>query len=279
MDPFRSLATEQQFADELLVLRCMLASGWHPPALPRWEALEPGTRRGLGAVYLLVDPVEDADAESFFALTLLRLLRQIQHVTERQHVELQGSIRGHVLWPRTYKARSVQGFAPQHYICRQVTPRYDTPENQYLKFVVERLAETIADVPAAFRAGACFYPTQKAPQVLATKRLLSRIEAGLRVFRRHLVMQQVSLPPFLSDQHQLHAEHFKLEEYRHVARLYERLQKWEQAESWDLVTQSAARVLPLPRFSDEADEPWLSLTCAIGRHLVSIQNERKETAF
>jgi hypothetical protein len=219
------------------------------------------------ATYFLLDVGGRCEVETFITYTLNRLLRQLSHNTMQRPVIYRKRVRGRILWPATYKARYGDDYDPSRYVCQEVRHLYDTPENQLLKYVIERLGECLRMVPQVVRAGGCYFGAAGNFQrtALATAKRLEKMEMALNRFRRNIYLHQVSLPSAINEVHLLRSETSRAEEYADVAQLYRRYRKIITMSQWHEVAQIGQRVLPLPERVDAEGEPWINLGVAVIR--------------
>ena len=85
--------------------------------------------------------------EPFITTTLTRLLHQLNRSSEQRQQLYHGQVRGRVQWDATYKARYLGDFDRTIFVCREVHHRYDTPENQLLKYMIEEIEKCIQAIP------------------------------------------------------------------------------------------------------------------------------------
>jgi hypothetical protein len=91
------------------------------------------------------------------------------------------------------------------------------------------------------------------------------MEAALSQFRRSVYMRQVTLPPEITDIHLLAARTAKMDDYRSVARIYDRYREVVVTPSRDKITEIGKRILPLPSKTGEEADMWLELGAEILR--------------
>ncbi len=253
-------------ATETAVLRRFVGLLLAPAPEPPWDDLFPaGGHAGARAAYFLLhrDPEGGPDAEGFVTGTLERLLQQLSSRTERQLAEYQGRVRGQVLWSATLKSRYSGDYDPTRFVCREVRRRFDTLENQLLRYVVEKVWQCHKAVPAAIRSGVCYYPAGGRYDPATIGERLSEIETMLPRLRAHVRLREITLPRAVTPEHLVAAQTSKLEEYGLVAELYERLADCVLARSWRGVRRLGRESLPLPAETGGEAEPWLRLAAAI----------------
>ena len=252
------------FEHEALVLRSLLRQALDTEQDRAWDKLEEsGALYSVAATFFLLDVDPRGDVETFTVYKLGQLLQYLTRRTEQLQVELRGRVRGRVVWPATYKARYTQDYDPSRYVCREVHHQYDTPENQLVRYMAERIAECIKAVPEGLRAGACYFAASQAHRPLVTAVRLGNMRAALNRFRRNVYMQAVSLPPFITEEHQLRADTAALDEYRLAVRLYRQYQKLVASLSWEEMMKVGQRVLPLPHHPAGENDLWLRLGAEI----------------
>lgn len=254
------------FQQEVAVLRSLLRLVLDRREPTAWQELaDSGVLFAVSATFFLLDVDQERDVESFTIYTLGRLLQHLSRRTEQLQVEYQGRVRGRIVWPATYKARYGEDYDPSRYVCREVRHQYDTPENQLLKYLAERIDECLKVVPAVLRSGACYFAPSQAHRSLRTAIRLGNMETALNQFRRNIYMRDVTLPHRITDSHLQRARTAAMDEYRAVVRIYERYQEIVAAPSQDKITEIGRRMLPLPgRMGRDAD-PWLQLGADILR--------------
>lgn len=227
---------------------------------PWQQSLAPEHR--VAATYFLLDLSNDG-VERFVADVLPRLLQQLVRSSERQRVEYRGRIRGPVLWPETLKARSTDEPDPSRFVCREVRNRFDTPENQLLKFVMEGIRACLTAVPDALRCGVCLAPARGGPVVIQTAHRLGRMETAMEGLWHNIRLREITTPERINEIHLVKAKTARLEEYGIVARLYERYAKCVLSPSWRSLAQIGHGTLPLPKDVGPAAEPWLDIGAAV----------------
>jgi hypothetical protein len=256
---------ELVFTGEPAVLRRFLGLLMEPVPVPPWNEIDQTTRAALQSTFLLLDTGSD-DTQTFVTYALERLMRQLDHTTERLQTELQGRVRGRVVWPATVKVRHGRDYDPTRYVCREARHDYDTPENQLLKYIVERVHESLQLVPGVLRSGACYFPASGNKIPIATSVRLGAMEVALRNFRRHARMRDVVLPRTITERHLLHAETSRMEEYAMAARVYRRYQSLTASPTWwKEVAAISKRVLPLPGRVLPDGDAWIALGVAAFR--------------
>jgi hypothetical protein len=230
------------------------------------SSLDARQQFAIAATYFLLDVRERASIERFATFTLGRILQQLTRETEQRYVTYSGQVRGRLNWSQTIKARYSQDYDPTRYVCREVKRRYDTPENQLLKRLVEDVHACVLAVPPVMRKGACYYPAREPGRYrpVATAIRLGRIETALNQARYNVRFREITRPDAISADHIRAAELSRQEEYADVALLYRHYQALVAApDHWQALAHSGRRVLPLPARPDADGALWLQLGAAI----------------
>jgi hypothetical protein len=222
------------------------------------------------AAYFLLDVEPGYDVETFLTSKLERLLRRISRSTEPLQTEYQGRVRGRIIWPASFKARYRQDYDPSRYVCREVKRQYDTPENQLLKFLVERIHEIVRSVPEVIRQGFCYFPSSETPSLIEIR--LRQMENALSTFRLDARLRDVSLPPRITESHILRAETARIEDYGDVAKVYRRYRQLVLSPEYQRTMMLVAdRVLLLPgRVRGPDGEFWIKIAAEL-----TLSNRRK----
>lgn len=256
------MSNEAGFVDEQGVMRRLLvqimaasesylAEGWSQS-----HALAPAA----AATYFLLDPEPGSGVKRFVTEALERLVQQLGRSTQQRQVECRGQVRGRIAWPATFKARYAQDYDPTRFVCREVRHQYDTPENQLLRYMVERIHHCLELVPPALQDGACCYGYGSGdlnPQ--STELELRAIETVLSRLRRNVRLREITLPEQITELHLLRAKMSRMEGYIEVARLHEQYQTIVETLSWQALVDTSQRVLLLPAAPGPAGDPWIRL--------------------
>ena len=256
----------QALLAELLALR---PSGFAPSALDAQQQF------AIAATYFLLDVPDSGLAapsvsvERFVTYTLGRLLQQLSRVTERQRVAYAGQVHGRIDWPSTIKARYSEDYDPSRYVCREVHRRYDTLENQLLKYVVEEIRACLLAVPRVIREGHCYYPAAEGgehhPDATAIR--LGRMETALNRARYHVRYREITRPLAPTAEHLRSAESSRQEEYAEVAQVYRRYRQMLSGPArWQDLARAGRRVLPLPARADAEGRLWIQVGTAVVKH-------------
>lgn len=260
-----SVSEAQSIQNRFAVLETLV---WHAmrPA-PAGDALRdlynPEADVSTAAAYFLLDLYPSGGVDFFTSQTLRRLMQQLNRSTEQQQEELRSQVRGRIIWTATYKARYSQGYDPTRFVCREVHHRYDTYENQLLKYMMVKIGECLKIVPEVIRRGICFLPEAGGRLSIDTATRLGRMEVALSNSWRNIKLREINVPNHITEQHLLHADTSRLEEYSQVARLYRHYQRVVLKPSWQALAGAGKRVLPLPGVASSAGECWIRLGAAI----------------
>lgn len=217
------------------------------------------------AAYFLLDLDQEGGVETFITPTLQKLLQQLSRSTTQQPRELRGQVRGRVLWAATYKARYSGDYDPDLFVCGEVRHRYDTPENQLLKYMMEQIMLCSKAVPPAIRQGMCYLPASETRASLFTGARLAQMETTMHLLWRNVRLHEITVPQQVTEFHLLRAETSRLEEYGLVARLFHRYRAVVLEPSWEELARVGRRVVPLPASLGEAEMPWVRLAARLMR--------------
>lgn len=245
-------------ADQHAVLYALLQKAYDPPG-PEL-AFQPQTDALAPVIFFLLDCSSSICVESFINITLTRLVQQLSRQTEQQQVEYRAQVRGRVKWQATLKARYSEGVDPTRFVCSEVHHRYDTLENQLLKWLVLRLSENLRSVPPVIRQGLCLQPGQP-PASTALR--LGKMEVALANARRSARLNEVTVPKTITEKHLRRAETAAFEEYAQLARLVKKYKDQVLTPTWHSLQASGRRSLPLPARLEPAAEPWMRLAAAV----------------
>ena len=245
------------------VLEGLVRLMMEPPAPAPWEALfEKGDHVRARTTYFLLHRHDKVDSQSFVTEVLERLLQQLNCRMERETIVYEGRVRGKILWPATLKSRYTGDYDPTRYVCLDARRRFDTPQNQLLRYVVETLWRCLRRVPEVMRAGRCFYPHSGRTDLETIGDRLAEMEGTLHRLRGHVRLREVELLSHVTPEHVYRAETSKMEEYGLAAELYRRYDAAVLSRSWDAVVRFSSSVLPLPARCDEEGERWLRLAAS-----------------
>lgn len=205
---------------------------------------DPFFRRQFCAACLLADVHADYDVLAFVSETLPLLLRQLRRTTRRERVTYHGAVRGRIDWPATSKARLQNEVNPALYVCRPPQRQDDTPENQLVKFFLERLSELVHDMAQELQQAELW--TAVSPSPMPFSRRLSQVSFHLRQTLNHARLRAVTTPPAISPLHLNKARASKNELYGHVVRLYEQYERVIVGALWPELYPILGRSLVLP---------------------------------
>lgn len=244
-------------------LKCSLAS---PKKLrEQWEAQ---LDRITASTFFIIDQSSDLGVERFVHRTMPRLLQQLSHSTEQVQNVLHGQIRGRVLWGATYKARFTEEYNPSIYVCGEVRHRFNNPENQLLRYLVEHIADCLKSIPPAIRQGMCVFPELSyedlSLEAITTLRL-EALETAIHRLQGSVHLREVEAPAEITEFHLLRAATSRLEEYHEAERLYRRYSAYVIERRWESLAAAAQRNLPLPARLDEPAKSWVTLAAALYR--------------
>jgi hypothetical protein len=233
-----------------------------PPAdLARFRRLA-GTRGPLGpltaACFLLyshtaVDEDGPTCVDDFLFTTAPRLLHQLSRTTQPQRVLLHGRVRGRIDWSSTYKARHAADGNPTLFVCTQSWRRFDRPENQLFKFLLDEIQVCLdRALPAiqdwrAWGAGMC--SSSEAPVAVGPS--LGELAHRLRAYTGHVYLSHVSRPATIGVRHLAAARTSKNELYAEAAALYELYRAVVGVQDWSQWSRALNNVLPLPPAAGE----------------------------
>lgn len=234
------------------------------PQLPQIEDdVQQGRIAGLSAAYFLLALDQQGGIEQFVTYQLGRIVQQLSRTTEQKRVEYTGQVRGRILWSETVKARTSGDFNAQRYVCREVLRRYDTPENQLVKFMIERIYEALHAVPALIRSGVCYFPAggMVAPTLAAPR--LRRMETALNSLRYHVRLREIPDPAKIDLEHLHAAANTRLEEYNEVVKAYRQYQALMLQPTWSALVGVGKTALLLPGTLTGESERWMEVAAAI----------------
>ncbi len=168
------------------------------------------------AVYFLLDLVSSdvsptglqelntlAGVDLFIQHTLARLLLQLSHSTEQHPVEYHAQVHGRILWSATYKARYSEEYNPTIYVCAQVRQRYDNPENQLLKYLLDRIELGLKAIPPVIRCGICYLPQGESRLSQDISHRLEALETTIHRLKRSARLREITTPAEINERHLL----------------------------------------------------------------------------
>lgn len=204
--------------------------------------------------------------EAFVTQVLRRILEQLNRRTERRQIQYRGQVRGRVVWPATYKARTSEGYDPSLFVCQEVQRQYDTLENQLLKYVVTQIDECLKVIPEVIRSGYCYNVVTN--NTTLTEQRLACIESSLAILRRNVRLREIHLPKYITEEHLLSARTSRQEEYALVADFYCHYRDTvlshtlDSKKAWKHLSIAGQRVVPLP-VPSKKHAFWYNLGAAI----------------
>lgn len=260
---------------ESTVLESFIRSSLAPPDLRAAFGERPSYAQR--AVYFLLDlafppgvaapePSQLRGVEPFVQHSLTRLLHQLNRRSERMQETYHGQVHGQVLWEATYKARYSEEFNPSIYVCARMRHCYDTPENQLLKYLIERIEDCLKAVPPEIEHGWCFLPR-------TGERLTERISARLEnlytllgQLRRSARLREINAPLEVNERMLQLARQARSPEYGLAAGLYDQYQAAVLQPGWERLAEIARRVRILPGGElTPASQAWIELAAALAQ--------------
>jgi hypothetical protein len=214
-------------------------------------------RRQFCAACLLADAHADYDILTFVSETLPLLLRQLRRTTRRERVTYHGAVRGRIDWPATSKARLQNEVNPALYVCRPPQRQDDTPENQLVKFLLERLSELGHDMAQELQQAELWTAVSLTASPFHQR--LTHIAFYLRQTLNHARLRAVTTPTAISPLHLNKARASKIELYGHVARLYGQYERVIAGGLWPDVYPILRRSLVLPAPASPLGDACLQL--------------------
>lgn len=150
-----------------------------------------------------------------------RLLTQLNRSTHPRPVELRGRARGKIDWGATVKARSGRQQDPTIFVCRESWRLYDLPENQLLKYLLDRLQRFQERTPAELGPWT-WSPSENSGDRNAVRLedQLERFASRLSRFAKNAYLREVELPPVIDSEHLRAARSSRNPFYQEAARFY-----------------------------------------------------------
>lgn len=249
------------YTEEATILRRLLGLTLAAPAPDIQEQV---TRvAGLPEAYFLLAMDRAGGVERFVTYHLGRIVQQLSRYTEQKQVAYTGQVRGRVLWSATYKARTTGDINPHRFICREVERRYDTPENQLVKYLIEKIAVILHNIPNLVRSGACYFPADGlvAPVLTATR--LRRMETALNQLRFHVRLREIPLPHEIGVVHLTAAANHRMEEYAELVAVYRLYRSLCLEFDWGAFVSVGQHSLLLPGTLQGEGEHWVAIAAAL----------------
>lgn len=214
-----------------------------------------GPRGRLGGVtaacFLLYQPREKGQTSvgEFIFRTAPLLLQQLSRSTQRERVTLKGQVRGKVDWTNTYKARLGANADPSVYVCLRSSRIFDRPENQFFKFMLQRVKACVERVPTYIRdwqswGGGVNNGREGDP--LHIGNYFASLAHHVGVFNAHVSLREVKLPHSVDSLHILAARAAKNSLYGHLATLYDSYKAVIEVSSGESWARVIGQTLPLP---------------------------------
>lgn len=221
------------------------------------------------AAYFLLDTDKQVNSGQFVTQTLGRLLTQLTRSTLQQTATYEGQVRGRIFWPATYKARHSQDYNPTRFVCREVNRRYDTPENQLLKYMMVAIQNCLRAVPDFIRQGIGYLPLGMEPVYRDIGRQLAEMETSLHGWWRNVRLQEVEMPALITETHLLQASTASLAEYHTLVHLYRRYSTLVLRPDWYQLSLVGDRILILPAHTGIAENRWIEFGAKVLRATVA----------
>ena len=248
---------------EVVLLRQLVRLTLLPPSPQISQDVLQGKIAGLSAAYFLLAMDQQGGMEQFVTYQLGRIVQQLSRTTEQKRVEYAGQVRGRILWSETIKARAGGDFNPQRFVCRELLRRYDTPENQLVKYMIERIYEALHAVPLLVRSGICYFPAGGVSLPTLTASRLRRMETAVNNLRYHVRVREIPLPTKIEAEHLDAAANTRMEEYNEVVRAYHQYRALLLQPEWSAFVRVGKTALLLPGTAADEGEPWIRVAAAI----------------
>ncbi len=257
------MSATELFAHEAVILRHLVSLLLVQPLPEVYRQVEQDLIPGLSPAYFLLAMDRSGGVERFVTYHLGRIVQQFNRYTEQKQVIYAGQARGRVLWSPTFKTRYTEAGNPYLFVCQETKRRYDTPENQLVKYVMDALLKALQAVPELVRSGACYFPAGgiMAPVLTATR--LHRMETALNQLRYHVRLREVTLPTEITTEHLTAAANARMEEYAEVIRVYRLYYTLCEQPQWGAFLRVGHESLPLPGTIAGEGEKWLQVAAAI----------------
>ncbi|MCL4868092.1 MAG: hypothetical protein KJ063_03910 [Anaerolineae bacterium] len=251
------------FAEEAAVLRQLLRLTLSADHVAVRQQVEQRKISGLSPAYFLLAMDKYGGTEHFVTYQLGRIVQQLSRYTEQREVEYSGQVRGRILWSATLKARHSGQPGPHRFICRQVNRRYDTLENQLVKYIIEAIYQALHTIPPIIREGVSYFPADGYLAPTYTALRLRRMETAINSLRYHVRLREITLPTAISGEHWHAAANARLEEYGEVVQVYQLYHSLCLQPQWEQFVQIGQRGLPLPGSLLGEGESWVQVAAAI----------------
>lgn len=255
--------TSDLLPGEVVLLRQLVRLTLVPPSPHITQDVLQGKIAGLSAAYFLLAMDQQGGMEQFVTYQLGRIVQQLSRTTEQKRVEYVGQVRGRILWPDTLKARAGGDFNPQRFVCRELLRRYDTPENQLVKYMIERIYEALHAVPLWVRSGICYFPAGGVGVPTLTAPRLRRMETALNHLRYHVRLREIPIPAKIGAEHLSAAANTRMEEYNEVIKAYRHYRDLLLQPEWSAFVRVGKSALLLPGTPVDEGERWMQVAAAI----------------
>lgn len=233
------------------------------PALSPELPIDRERQKPIRSIYFLLDRYSHNNFYNFTERTLPRILEQLHHTTERIDIEDRARVRGKVMWSATYKARYEGDGNSNLYICRQVRPLFDTPENQFLKYFIQEIEGCLRVIPAVIRSGFCLLSSAENRQVVPIADRLQFIETRIHTALQNIYLRQAASIGYLSPLHCQRAESSRLPEYAAVASLYRNYRQLIDRSDWHPFSRDSPCFLVLPDRVNPDTKIWIETAATL----------------
>lgn len=225
-----------------------------PPADPAAFGLVAGERGRLtwlsGLCLLLYGADSDppTGVSRFCLQTAPRLLPQLNRKTELQRVGGNAGITGRIDWSSTLKARLSEDASEAVFVLRENNRVFDRPENQLVKFLIDRIQRCLDNIPAAVWAwhawGWRLNSADRAP--FGVEEQLATLAHRARVLAAHISLRGVTLPETAADQQVAAARTARNPLYSQVVETYLLYRGVVETPNWNCWRTIVEATLPLP---------------------------------
>ena len=177
----------------------------------------------VGKIYLLLNE----STQQFINRDVPRVLRGLTHVASRREAVTRGGLRGRVQWSTTLRAQSSGRLDGSQFVVHDPHRTANRPENQLLKYALERLASVLVDTASSVGSGAL-------PSTLRESATL--VQDALREPR----LRDVERPRRVTPQMRRLAHRHKDSAYGAAADLVAALDALESANRWQITRDLVA---------------------------------------
>lgn len=147
------------------------------------------------------------------------LMRNLAHSTRKETIECRGMVRGRIDWGLTLKERYSHGFNdPSLFICKPASKMYDLPENQLLKFILNKIIKSGDNIE--------FLPiltedTLDESEVNNYVDIIQARRSAVRNILKHVQFRNITLPPFVQPKTLQRTKNHRNRNYQPVVKCYE----------------------------------------------------------